>query len=100
MANTRLDGRRIIITGGASGMGESLVRAFPGLGANVVSLDVTEAAGTEVAQQSRAHFIKVDVSDKASVDSAFADAVAHLNGLDVLVHAAGIAPFATAEDST
>ena len=32
----RLDGKRIIITGGTSGMGEGMTRAFPGLGAKVV----------------------------------------------------------------
>ncbi|MCW2529732.1 MAG: Short-chain dehydrogenase [Pseudonocardiales bacterium] len=100
MAITRLDGRRVIITGGASGMGEGLVRAFPGLGAQVVSLDVTEASGRAIAEASGARFVKVDVSDKESVDAAFADAVGHLGGLDVLIHAAGIAPSSPAESTS
>jgi len=100
MTTTRLDGRRIIITGGASGMGEGLVRAFPALGAKVVSMDLNPEAGQGVAQESGADFVRVDVSDKESVDSAFAEAVSLLGGLDVLVHAAGIAPSSPAEASS
>jgi NAD(P)-dependent dehydrogenase (short-subunit alcohol dehydrogenase family) len=100
MASTRLDGRRIVITGAGSGMGEGLVRALPGLGASVVAMDVNEQAGTRVATESAVPFVQVDVADKASVDGAFAEGVRLLGGLDVLIHAAGIAPAAPAQDST
>ncbi|WAH97672.1 SDR family NAD(P)-dependent oxidoreductase [Arthrobacter sp. MMS18-M83] len=99
MSTTRLDGRRIIITGGASGMGEALVRAFPALGGKVVSLDVAEESGTRIAAEAGARFIKVDVTSKQSVDAAFDTGVQDLGGLDVLVHAAGIAPSSPAEDT-
>jgi NAD(P)-dependent dehydrogenase (short-subunit alcohol dehydrogenase family) len=99
MATDELQGRRIIITGGASGMGEGLVRALPGMGAKVVSLDVTVDAGERVASESGAPFITCDVSDKDSVVTAVAAAVDHLGGLDVLIHAAGIAPGAPAEST-
>jgi len=97
MPETLLSGRRIIVTGGASGMGEGLVRALPGLGASVVSLDLNADAGQQIAAAAGASFVAVDVSDKASVDAAIADAVVTLGGLDVLIHAAGIAPGAPAE---
>ena len=101
MTDPILNGRRIIITGGASGMGEGLVRAFPGLGAMVVSLDFEAAAGSAIAREAGAvGFVKVDVSDKASVDTAVAGAVELLGGLDVLIHAAGIAPASAAHDIT
>jgi len=100
MSATRLDGRRIIITGGASGMGEGLVRAFPGLGAQVVSMDLNPEVGQKIAEDAGADFVSVDVSSKESVDAAFAAAVERLGGLDVLVHAAGIAPSSPAELST
>jgi NAD(P)-dependent dehydrogenase (short-subunit alcohol dehydrogenase family) len=97
---TRLDGRRVIITGGASGMGEGLVRAFPQLGARVVSLDVTEESGTRIATEAGAEFVRVDVSDKTSVDAAIDAATERLGGLDVLIHAAGIAPSSPGESTT
>ena len=87
-----LNGRRIIITGGASGMGAGLVRALPGLGATVVSLDVDSAAGEPIAAAAGAGFVTCDVSSAASVTDAFTTAVDRLGGLDVLIHAAGIAP--------
>ena len=101
MAELILKGRRIIITGGASGMGEGLVQAFPGLGAQVVSLDFAAAPGQRIARESGAvGFIQVDVSDQASVDAAVSDAVGLLGGLDVLIHAAGIAPASAAHEIT
>lgn len=95
-----LKNRRIIITGGASGMGEGLVRAFPALGARVVSLDVSEREGHRIAEASKARFVQCDVADQRSVDTAFAQAVDILGGLDVVIHAAGIAPGGAAEDIT
>jgi NAD(P)-dependent dehydrogenase (short-subunit alcohol dehydrogenase family) len=100
MSICRLDGRRIIVTGGASGMGAAMVKALPGLGAEVVSLDVTADAGAAIAKEAGARFTAADVSDQASVDAAFTWAVGELSGLDVLVHAAGIAPSSPAEDSS
>jgi len=100
MSERSLKGRRVIITGGASGMGEGLVRAFPGLGANIVSLDLNVDAGIRVAKEAAAHFVPCDVMDKGSVDQAIAEAVAHLGGLDVLIHAAGVAPGGAAEEIT
>lgn len=98
MSINSLEGRRIVITGGSSGMGAGMVRAFPSLGAKVVSLDRDEARGAAIARASGADFVAVDVTDKASVQNAFRTATAKLGGLDVLVHAAGIAPFSPSED--
>jgi NAD(P)-dependent dehydrogenase (short-subunit alcohol dehydrogenase family) len=89
MTVAMLKGRRIIITGGASGMGEGLVRNLPGLGATVVSLDSNEAVGQAIADASdAAGFVAVDVSDQGSVAAAVDRAVKILGGLDVLIHAA------------
>lgn len=98
MTDQLLSGRRIIVTGGASGMGEGLVRALPGLGAQVVSLDRNEADGRAIAQEAGVAFFPVDVADKSSVVHAVEAAVADLGGLDVLIHAAGTAPGAPAQD--
>lgn len=95
-----LTGRRVVITGGASGMGAGLVRAFPQLGAQVVSLDLTRDPGASIAQDAGAKFVAADVSDLDSVKSAVDEAVSLLGGLDVLIHAAGIAPGGPAEDIT
>jgi NAD(P)-dependent dehydrogenase (short-subunit alcohol dehydrogenase family) len=92
VTSDELRGRRIIVTGGASGMGAALVQALPRRGARVVSLDITADTGQALAGASGAQFVRCDVSDPASVDEATTEAVRLLDGLDVLVHAAGIAP--------
>ncbi|MFI1293289.1 SDR family NAD(P)-dependent oxidoreductase [Streptomyces sp. NPDC020792] len=98
--SAELQERRIIVTGGASGMGEGIVRTFPSLGARVVAVDLTAETGQKIAAEAGAHFVTCDVSDPDSVGDAFAKAVDHLGGLDVLIHAAGIAPGGPAEEIT
>ena len=88
----RLDGKRIIIAGGASGMGRTTVENFPTLGAKVVFFDVNDKDGEEVAKASGTKYIHVDVSNQEEVEKGFKEAVEYLGGLDVLVHTAAIAP--------
>lgn len=95
-----LTGRRIIITGGASGMGEGLVRAFPALGAQVVAMDMNVESGRQTASRAGAHFVPLDVCDSQGVEQAVAQAVAIMGGLDVLIHCAGIAPGGPASSTT
>jgi NAD(P)-dependent dehydrogenase (short-subunit alcohol dehydrogenase family) len=80
MAEDLLRDRRVIVTGGASGMGEGIVRAFPGLGACVVSLDINADVGTGIADAAGAvGFVQVDVSNKPSVEAAMARGGAIVN---------------------
>jgi NAD(P)-dependent dehydrogenase (short-subunit alcohol dehydrogenase family) len=79
----RLQGRKIIITGGASGIGRSTVALFRQEGAAVAVLDRT-------ASPDGAPSFTVDVSDPASVADAVEAAVKALGGLDGVVNAAGI----------
>ena len=102
----QLAGKRIIVTGGARGIGASIVRAYAAEGAKVCLLDMRadegEATATAVnlERPGSAHFCACDISDSASVQLAFAAAVQWMNGLDVLVHAAAIAPNVMADQIT
>lgn len=98
-----IEGKRIIVTGGASGMGGCLVGGYARAGAHVVSLDISEAgadvaAAADRAGPGRASFLRCDVSSEGEVGDAVTQAVARLTGLDVLVHAAGICPTTAAEN--
>ena len=96
----RLDGKRIIITGGSSGMGRTMVEGFPSLGAKVVFFDVNDTDGEKIAQTTGAKYIHVDVSDPQAVTGGVKEATEYLGGIDVLIHAAGIAPVCPVENLT
>jgi len=81
----RLDGKRIIITGGASGMARCLVENFPGLGAKVAFMDVNDEAGEEVSKATGCPYFHCDVSKEDEVNTAVDKAVEYLGGLDVLI---------------
>jgi len=97
--------RRIIVTGGASGIAAAAVRAFARAGARVASLDVNDEMGQRASAEAAALggavcYHHCDVASRAEVDDTFARAVAALGGLDVLVHAAGVERGAAAEAIT
>lgn len=80
----------VIVTGGASGLGEACVRKLTKLGAKVAIFDLNKAAGEKVANETGAVFIECNISDEASVDNAFAQA-RKINGQErALINCAGI----------
>jgi len=88
-----LDGRRILITGAASGIGRATAARFLQEGAAVAALDRDDAAlaATRTRLAGAAiHAISCDVADGASVARAVEAAAAALGGLDGVVNAAGI----------
>jgi NAD(P)-dependent dehydrogenase (short-subunit alcohol dehydrogenase family) len=96
----QLQGTRVLVTAGASGIGLATVRAFLREGARVHLCDVDESALERVPGDAPgATTSRCDVADTDAVDALFADAVAALGGLDVLVNNAGIAgPTAPCEE--
>lgn len=83
----RLDERRALVTGGASGIGEATCRAFAEAGASVIVADVDAAGAAALAAQlPRASSIALDVSDEAAVKAAFEG----IPKLDILINNAGI----------
>jgi NAD(P)-dependent dehydrogenase (short-subunit alcohol dehydrogenase family) len=87
-----IQGLRVLITAGASGIGRETARAFVEEGARVHVCDVDEEALAALAQSDPAITrSRADVADRAQVAAMFDEALAALGGLDVLVNNAGIA---------
>ena len=93
----RLDGRRALITGGASGIGEATVRALSQAGSSVIIADLQLAGAQKLAGEigTNAAAVEMDVSDPASVQQVFAD----LDALDIVVNNAGIAHVGNIEET-
>lgn len=90
----RFNGKTVIVTGSASGMGRGFAERFSQEGANVVLCDKDDDKLKEVAHnlpdaRTLAHVC--DVSDFAAVQELVAAAVKRFGGLDVMVNNAGIA---------
>jgi NAD(P)-dependent dehydrogenase (short-subunit alcohol dehydrogenase family) len=90
-------GLRVLITGGASGIGLVIARAFIDTGARVHVCDASQQAIDELTESetnrelNRITSTLADVSDRDAVERVFADVQRELGGLDVLVNNAGIA---------
>ncbi|MEM1398613.1 MAG: SDR family oxidoreductase [Pseudomonadota bacterium] len=67
-----LKDRPVVISGGASGIGEALVRGFANQGARVGFVDVNKAAGQALADEVGARFIACDVTDIPALQGAIA----------------------------
>lgn len=88
----RFEGRTVIVTGAASGIGRASAERFHAEGASVVVADVQEDAGRAVAEGlgDRAVFVHTDVTEEESVAAAVDAAVTTFGGLDVLYANAGV----------
>jgi 2-deoxy-D-gluconate 3-dehydrogenase len=79
-----LTGQRALVTGGGGGLGQGIVEALAGAGARIAVLGRSESAD-EAAARVDGIGIRADLSDRAQLHRGFAEAVAALGGLDVLV---------------
>jgi NAD(P)-dependent dehydrogenase (short-subunit alcohol dehydrogenase family) len=96
--NPRLQGKRAIVTGGGSGIGEGAAIKLAQEGARVAVLDINLEAARRVADSiveigGQALAIRVDVSDEGEVQDAIGQSEQRLGGLDTLIANAGIMLF-------
>lgn len=96
----KLSGRRIVITGAASGMGREIARLFAAEGAALALLDRNGEGAAAVAEETGARAWSCDVADRAEVNSVVGEAGEALGGIDGIVNAAGILDIAPFDDLT
>jgi NAD(P)-dependent dehydrogenase (short-subunit alcohol dehydrogenase family) len=84
------DGRVVLVSGGANGIGRSICEVFAESGAQVVCLDVDEAAASTLPEN--IGFVRGDTSVEHDCQNAVAFATETHGGLDILVNNAAIQP--------
>ncbi len=89
----RLDGKIVVITGAASGIGREAALLFSGEGARLCIADVSAEDGERTAAECEdAFFFQADVTSPASVESMYRATADRYGGIDVLYNNAGIMP--------
>jgi 2-keto-3-deoxy-L-fuconate dehydrogenase len=92
----RLDGRRAVVTGGASGIGEATCRVLAEAGALVTILDIDGPRAESLAHQlPGSSVLQCDITDASAVSKAFAS----LAELDIVVNNAGIGLVGNVEET-
>ena len=102
----RLEGKKIFVTGGASGIAAADVRKYVNEGAKVVSADINDEDGRKIVDEANkegpgeAKYMHCDISKQEEVKKVVAEAVEWLGGLDVMANIAGVEGGCKAEDVT
>ncbi|PZC41399.1 MAG: NAD(P)-dependent dehydrogenase, short-chain alcohol dehydrogenase family [Chloroflexi bacterium] len=101
----RLKSKKVIVTGGASGIGRAICTVFAKEGASVVVADIDESASLETLYQiqsegGQATTITTDVSSEESVCEMVSASASFLGGVDILVNDAAAFVFGRLEDVT
>jgi NAD(P)-dependent dehydrogenase (short-subunit alcohol dehydrogenase family) len=92
----QLDGRKALVTGGASGIGAASCRALAGAGASVVIVDIDLAAALALAREiPGSSVLSFDITDESSVKQGLGS----LASLDILVNNAGIGMVGNIEET-
>jgi 2-keto-3-deoxy-L-fuconate dehydrogenase len=92
----QLDGRKALVTGGASGIGAATCRALAGAGASVLIVDIDRAAADALASElPNSSVLIFDITDERSVKQGLAS----LASLDILVNNAGIGLVGSIEET-
>ncbi len=91
MNSINLNGRRILITGAARGLGFAFAQSAVAAGARVAIADVLEDRGKAAAKELGADFISLDLAKPESIEACVKSAAEKLGGLDGLVNNGAIA---------
>ena len=86
---TRLDGRVVLVTGGAGGMGRAIAQLAAARGARVAIMDLPPGADDAVASCGAVMGVATDVTDHHAVEAGVRSVRAEMGSIDVLINGAG-----------
>jgi len=81
-----LKGKRVLITGGGSGIGAGIVEAFAAQGCDVTFIDINGSDSDAIAQSTGARFLRIDLTDTAATQQAIRTLIDEGSAIDVLVN--------------
>ncbi|QIZ77488.1 SDR family NAD(P)-dependent oxidoreductase [Ferrimonas lipolytica] len=93
-----IEGKVAVISGGASGIGEELVRAYVSQGAKVAFLDFDKDAGQKLADELGCMFLFCDVTNTELLKNCFETVSAELGDVEILINNAGSDDHHTIDD--
>lgn len=86
--------RTVIITGGANGIGEELVRQYAAAGDAVIFADIDAKKGKSIESSTEnAHFVQTDVKNVQEIEHLIKEAVRLTGTIDILINNAGVSGF-------
>lgn len=97
--NIPFPSRRVLVTGGANGIGLAIARAFLRTGCKVAVMDKDQKSGESLAHDEGARFYHVDLSEREELENALSNLFSAWKDLDIVVSNAGISTFQPLEDS-
>jgi len=95
--NFRIDGKVVVITGGAQGLGLAMGEALSSMGADIVIGDIQDEKSKEAANAIARHYgnktfpVHLNVADRPSIERASEAVIAEFGKVDILINNAGIA---------
>lgn len=92
--------RRVLVTGGANGIGLAITRSFMNAGCKVAVFDRDKTAGELLARNEGIRFYEVDLTDADKLQSAFLNLLQSWRDVDIIVNNAGVSTFTPLEESS
>ena len=92
--------RRVFVTGGAHGIGRSIVEAFSKVGYRVAFCDINAELGNDVAQNCGAKFFEVDVRNKERLENCINTLLKEWGDIDIIINNVGISKFSPIIETT
>lgn len=92
--------RRVIVTGGANGIGLAISRAYLKAGCKVAVFDIDKEAGERMAREEGVRFYHLDLADAGAIEKAFSNLLQAWRDVDIIVNNAGVAQFSPLTEET